>query len=177
VKDVFLTYAKYHKEADKAVLAILSKLSIGDLEKDRGSYYGSLFGLAKHILEGSLYLQGLLKAALSHNTAALKILASLEGISIPKDTLTEAQWKKVVAAFDVVDDAFISLVASLTDTDLKVPVKVPWYGGKPDAVPLSFLLQSFVVHGTHHRGHISQILDELKIDHDFSGLKADLLSC
>lgn len=176
MKDIFLTYAKYNKESDKAVLSILTRLSLEDLEKDRGSYYGSLSGLARHLLEGTLYLQGLLKTALSHNAAAMKVLASLEGIAVPKDKLTEDQWKGVVAAFEVVDDVFIRLVSSLTDTDFTVPVKVPWYGGKPDTVPLFFMLQNVLVHGIHHRGQISQVLDELKIDNDYSAIKVQLLA-
>lgn len=173
MKEVFLTYAKYHKEADQAVLALLSQFSVADLEKDRGSYYKSLFGLAKHVLEGTLYFQSLFKPALTQNAAALKALSSAEGIKVPQGPLTEEHWKKVKEQFALADESFISMVASLTDGDFKISVKVPWYGGKPDAVPLSFMLQNFVLHGTHHRGHISQILDELKIDHNFSGLKAD----
>jgi uncharacterized damage-inducible protein DinB len=40
---------------------------------------------------------------------------------------------------------------------------------------LSFMISQLVVHGTHHRGQISQILDELKIDSDFSGINAAFL--
>jgi uncharacterized damage-inducible protein DinB len=176
MKEIFLTYAKYNKESDKAVVSILARCSIEDLEKDRGSYYGSLSGLARHLLEGTLYFQGLLKTALSHNAAAVKVLAPLEGITVPKGKLTEDQWKGVVAAFETVDEVFIRLVSSLADTDFTVPVAVPWYGGKPDTIPLSFLLQNVVVHGTHHRGQISQVLDELKIDNDYSAIKVELLA-
>jgi uncharacterized damage-inducible protein DinB len=37
------------------------------------------------------------------------------------------------------------------------------------------MLQQIVVHGTHHRGQISQILDSLKIDNDYSGINVRFL--
>jgi len=62
------------------------------------------------------------------------------------------------------------MTEALSEADLKLPVKLDWYGGNPDSVPLSFLLSQLLVHNTHHRGQISQVLDELKIDNDFSGI-------
>ena len=175
MKDIFITYANYCKDADQAVLSLLNTLSNEEREKDRGSYYKSLSGLARHVLQGTLYFQGLFKPAVSHNAQAMKAFAPLEGITVPQDTLTEAQWKALASVFETVDRSIIALVSSLTDTDFKISIKVPWYQGNPDAVPLSFLLQSLVMHGAHHRGQISQILDELKIDNNYSPMKADCL--
>jgi uncharacterized damage-inducible protein DinB len=53
---------------------------------------------------------------------------------------------------------------------MKAPVKLDWYSGNPPSVPLPFMFQQFIIHGTHHRGHISQILDELTIANDYSGI-------
>jgi uncharacterized damage-inducible protein DinB len=38
------------------------------------------------------------------------------------------------------------------------------------------MLHNLGAHGTHHRGQISQILDELKIDNDYSGINVRFLS-
>jgi uncharacterized damage-inducible protein DinB len=175
MKDIFLINAKYNREANKTVLAILDKLSNEDREKERGSYYGSLSGLVRHILGGTSFFLGMFKTALPGNAAALKALAPLEGLSVPEGPLTEAQWKGLAAAFEAADGAFINLVAALSDEDFKAPVKVDWYGGKPASAPLYFMLQYFIAHGTHHRGQASQILDELKIDNDYSGINIAFL--
>jgi uncharacterized damage-inducible protein DinB len=37
------------------------------------------------------------------------------------------------------------------------------------------MLYNLTAHGTHHRGQISQILDELKIDNDYSGINVQFL--
>jgi uncharacterized damage-inducible protein DinB len=37
------------------------------------------------------------------------------------------------------------------------------------------MLEQHVAHNTHHRGQISQILDSLKIENDFSGINVKFL--
>jgi uncharacterized damage-inducible protein DinB len=54
-------------------------------------------------------------------------------------------------------------------------VECPFYKGKPATVPMHFMLQNITAHGLHHRGQISQILDSLKIDNDYSGINVKFL--
>jgi uncharacterized damage-inducible protein DinB len=175
MKDVFLIFAKYNQEANKAFFSILDKLSNDEREKDRGSYYGSLSGLARHVLGGTAYFLSLFKPPLQKNAEAFKILSELEGISVPKDGLTEAQWKGLAPLFEKADAAFVKLISSLSAADFSLPLPINWYGGNPAEVPLSFMLQSLVVHNTHHRGQVSQVLDSMKLDNDYSGISAAFL--
>ena len=168
MKDVFLTFAKYNRDADAAVLSILNKLSNEEREKERGSYYHSLSGLVRHLIGGDSFFCGLFKSAMTNNEAALKALAPIATISVPKDALNETQWQDVVKACELTDAALVSFVEALSDEDCKVMVKAPWGNSS-----LTFMLQNLIVHGTHHRGQISQILDELKIDNDYSGIKGE----
>jgi uncharacterized damage-inducible protein DinB len=172
---MFLMFAKYNQAGNKAVYSILDKLSNDDREKDRGSYYKSLSGLLRHILGGTVFLSGLCKTALGGSAAALEALAPLEEIAVPKDALSEAQWKELGAMLDKADAALVSLAAVLNEGDLDRPIKLDWYGGNPDSVPLSFMLHQLTVHNTHHRGQISQILDSLNIDNDYSGISPAFL--
>jgi uncharacterized damage-inducible protein DinB len=111
---------------------------------------------------------GLFKDAVAHNEAARKALQSLEKIAPPKGPLTEAQWKQLAADIAAADAAHISFASALSDTDMTVPVKIEWYGGNPGSVPLFFLLNQVTTHSTHHRGQVSQILDALKVDNNYS---------
>jgi uncharacterized damage-inducible protein DinB len=116
------------------------------------------------------------KGALPGNGAVQKALAPLEDITLPKDSLTEAQWKSLGTLLETVDRGLVDFAGALGDGDLEVPVNVNWYGGKPPSVPLEYMLYNLTAHGTHHRGQISQILDELKIDNDYSGINAQFLA-
>ncbi|MDR2434735.1 MAG: damage-inducible protein DinB [Treponema sp.] len=176
MKEVFVGFAKYNEEANQAVYAILDKLSNDEREKDRGSYYGSLSGLARHLLGGTIFFGGMFNAVVPGNAAAMKALSALEGLAIPEGKLDESGWKSLGGLFAAADSALVNFVSALTDGDFKAPLKIDWYGGNPAEVPLYFMLQQLAAHGTHHRGQLSQILDELKIDNDYSGINVQFLA-
>jgi uncharacterized damage-inducible protein DinB len=176
MKEVFLSFARYNREADQAVVSIMKDISHDEREKDRGSYYKSLSGLLVHILGGTKFFLGMFKTAVPHNDAAVKAADAVDGIALPEGPLSEALWKQLQADIAAADDAYVKFVAALTDADMKAPLKIDWYGGNPAAVPLYFMLQQLTAHGTHHRGQISQILDALKIENDYSGINVAFLS-
>ncbi|MDR2019337.1 MAG: DinB family protein [Treponema sp.] len=166
-----LTFARYNQEANKKILELLNGLSNEEREKERGSFYGSLSGLVRHIGEGSMFFAGLFRGALGSSPAA-KAPAALEKISFPEGPLAEPAWKKATADIETIDQTLVEFAGALTEADLAAPVKLDWYGGNPPSVPLSFMFLQLTVHNTHHRGQVSQILDELKIDNDFSAINA-----
>jgi uncharacterized damage-inducible protein DinB len=182
-----LIYAKYNQAGNKAIFDILNAMSNEEREKDRCSYYGSLSGLLRHILGGTKFFLGMYKGALADggadsgansgaDSAALKAVSAADGVPFPaKGGLSESQWKELGSALEAVDSAYISMAEALAEADLSRPVKIDWYGGNPESVPLSFMLSQLLVHNTHHRGQISQILDSLKIENDYSGIGAEFL--
>jgi hypothetical protein len=122
------------------------------------------------------FLGTLFKEALNDHAEAQKALTPLEKFLAFEGTLTESQWHTVVDALIVADDVYVKVSEVLTDADYAKQVSIGWYGGNPAAVPLSFLAQNLVTHNTHHRGQLSQILDSLKIEHNFSGLSPACLN-
>ena len=175
MKEICLAFAKYNEEANKAIAGILGKLSNEDREKNRKSYYGSLSGLYQHLVGGTCYFLSLYKNAVSGNAEAVKALDSLAKVERFKGKLSEVQWKKLVSGAKIADKAYVDFVAALKDSDFAAQVKIDWYKGKPPSVPLWFMLQQLTAHNTHHRGQISQILDSLKIDNDYSGINVKFL--
>jgi len=178
-------YAKYNQAGNKAIFNILNAMSNEEREKERGSYYGSLSGLLRHVLGGTKFFLGMYQVALGDSalaegaradSAAFKAVSAVDGVPFPAEgPLSETQWKELGAALEAVDAAYVNMAEALTEADLSRPVKIDWYGGNPASVPLSFMLSQLVVHNTHHRGQISQILDSLKIDNDYSGIGAEFL--
>jgi uncharacterized damage-inducible protein DinB len=176
MKEIFLTFARYNREANKTIVSLLKELPHDEREKDRGSFYKSLSGLLVHTLGGTKFFLGMFKTAVPHNAAAVKAADAVDGIALPEGKLSEAQWKQLQADIAAADDAYVNVVAALTDADLKAPLKLDWYDGNPASVPLFFMLQQLTAHGTHHRGQISQILDALNIANDYSGINVAFLS-
>jgi uncharacterized damage-inducible protein DinB len=171
-----LIFAKYNQAGNKAVMDLLSEMGHEEREKDRGSFYKSLSGLFRHIMGATRFFLGMYKNALSGNAAAVKALSSIETLrDFPEGALNETQWKEVESTAAAIDAAYIAMAEALKESDLKLPVKIDWYGGNPATVPLSFMLNQLVVHNTHHRGQISQILDSLTIANDYSGIDVSFL--
>jgi uncharacterized damage-inducible protein DinB len=172
MKDTLLMYARYSKRADAAVVELLDKLSVDELNVDRKSYYKSLAGLMAHTVGGTAYFLGLFKPA---GPTAAKVLTALEGLSCPEgDKLTQAHWGEMKRFAAAGDQAMIDYVQAASEAELSAKVKIDWFGGNPGTVTVAFLLSSCFVHGTHHRGQISQILDSMGVEHDFSGLEPEL---
>jgi uncharacterized damage-inducible protein DinB len=171
MKGTLLMYARYTERVDAKMIAFLDKLSAEEREKDRKSYYGSLSGLARHVLDGATYFHGLFRASMP---SAAKALEPTLGMKVPEGRLDAKGWESAKASLAAADRATIALLESLSDQELASPVAVDWYGGKPPSVPFHFLAHQLVVHGLHHRGQVSQILDEMGVEHDYSGIDLDL---
>ncbi|MDR2898535.1 MAG: damage-inducible protein DinB [Spirochaetaceae bacterium] len=169
-------FAKYNQAANKSVYDLLSTLSNDNREQDRGSFYGSLSGLFRHVMGGTYYFLTTYKPSLGDNPAAIQAISAIDSLSeMPEGTLNETQWKELEERLHVVDTAYIAMAEALAETDMELPVAIEWYGGDPASVPLSFMLNQLLVHNTHHRGQISQILDSLKIENDYSGIPISCL--
>ncbi|GMO31576.1 MAG: hypothetical protein Ta2F_07120 [Termitinemataceae bacterium] len=165
MKETFIMYAKYIEDKDKKIIALLDGLSNAEREKDRGSYYKSLSGIFRHASGGMAFFLDMLKGALPEGSKA-KAVVSPNAKDVPEGELNESQWKDVCTLIQKSNHAFLEFVTAITNAELSVNVK--WFSG--DMVPLSFMINALLMHQTHHSGQISQILDELKIDNDFSGI-------
>lgn len=166
----FVMYAKYNKRANTSVFELLAALSEKDLNEDRKSYFGSLSNMIAHIVGSALYFHSLFRQAPS----AVALLADTEKLSAKQNgPLSGPELKEMAEVCKKLDEASINLVSKLNSAEINSLIAVDWFGGKPGKVPMGYLLHSFFTHGTHHRGQISQVLDEMGIEHNFSGIDID----
>ncbi|MDR1451804.1 MAG: DinB family protein [Helicobacteraceae bacterium] len=176
-KAIILAFAKHNQEANVKVVEILDgKFSAAARQEERGSYYGSLEGLTKHIAGGTLALLRMAKTALSADANAQNVLIALDDLSVDANPLDINGWQKLKAAIAAADRAWVNLAATLNDRDYDAPVKTEWYGGNPASIPLGALLTNLASHNIHHRGQLSQIFDSLKIDNDYSAIGLQFFS-
>jgi uncharacterized damage-inducible protein DinB len=172
MKEILLMYARHTKQTNASALALVDCLPGEARDEDRKSYYKSLSGLVCHAFDSTIYFHDLFRASLP---AAAKVLAATSGLAAPEGKLSAAQWTALKADLALADQAFVDLVQSLKEADFVHPIELDWYDGKPGAVPFYFLASQLFEHGTHHRGQISQILDEMGVEHDFSGIALECL--
>lgn len=173
MKKLFLMHALYTQQANAKVLELLDQLKLEERNADRKSYYKSLSGLAQHNIGSILFFHGMMRPALPGN----KALSSTAQLQMPEgDTLDASQWAQLKEVARQADQATVELVEGLSEEDLHKQLPIDWYGGNPASVPVHYILHIATMHGVHHRGQISQILDEMGIDNDFSGIDVGLLS-
>jgi uncharacterized damage-inducible protein DinB len=164
MKELFEMYAKYLEDKDKKIGALLDKLSNEDREKNRGSYFGSVSGLYRHTAETLGHLGEMAGSALPVGSAAKAV--KFEKPDFPDGVFSEAQWKECRSIAAKNCALFRDFVSKLSEEDLNRKAK--WFSG--DMVPVYYMLAALCTHQVHHQGAISQLLDEMKIDNDFSGI-------
>ncbi len=172
MKQSLLMYARHAQKANNTVMGLIDALSPAVREEARKGYFGNLGTLFRHIVGGNAYMHGLIRASVPASEKQLPVLAGFKELD---KTYTDAQWTAVKKFCAEADQATVDLVSSLGENDFSLPVKLDWYDGKPESVPLHFILSQMTMHGTHHRGQVSQILDELGVEHDFSGIDLEFL--
>ena len=134
-----------------------------------GSYFKSIMGLLNHNLVSTLvylnrYRHSFSFPSLEH--PAMDFTNPGFGKPLHHD-LAELQKHQQDA-----DRVFIALTGELTDEVLEREIVYTDLKGNEIRRPLWQALLQLFNHQTHHRGQVSQILDSLKIDHDFSGIAA-----
>lgn len=166
MKEYLLLLAKYNRDADSKVLKILEGMTDEDRTVDRKSFFKSLHGLLDHMASVDVVYQGRIRSSYG-NLSGLSHKFSDNKIDFGKVNFPE--FSELKAALETLDNAFIEAVSALADEDFNKIITFSTPRGDV-SIKLGLLLLRYINHGTHHRGQISQILDELKIDNDFSSI-------
>ena len=158
--DEYLAFAaRYNRGANHKMIETLSSMEAAALEEGRGSHFGSLHGLLDHIVGGEFFVLKLIKGALpDHAALAIRELELEMRPGLPLFPTFEAATKALAS----LDEAYVALATSDEPGFLEKEIPV-----RGTARKLGSLLVSASSHAAHHRGQVSQVLDELKIENDF----------
>ncbi len=163
MKEYLVHLIKYNRSANQQVTRLLAELDESDRTIDRKSYYNSLHGLFEHIVGAALYLQKIIKASCPE-------IRGLDHRYMGFDARPgQNSFPELQGALEALDTAFVEMVESLSDEDLKKTILFNLPQVKLEYSMAIFIMQ-YANHGTHHRGQISQILDEMGIDNNFSSI-------
>jgi uncharacterized damage-inducible protein DinB len=164
----FAQLARYNRFANEQLLGNLSALPASELSKPRGSHFGSIQGVLDHVI----------MCDINWLRRFRELFGADEPLNRPRLQPAGHAWKRFeFPLFDeyrreraVVDAIFEDWVA-LADTSRFGEVLA--YRDSHDK-PLRFYfrdaLDHVFNHQTHHRGQVSQMLDELGVEHDWSNL-------
>ncbi len=168
MKDLFVAYSRYNRQANAAIFSVLEGLSAEQLAFPVKAYYPTVTDTVFHVLKSDVKW--------------LYRLSSFSPSSVPKDVLdpylkdgavdpalVAAGLRDFVAIRKRVDEAVIAVIAAVPAASFLKNLEIE-FGPKTMERPLWQLLMQWFNHQTHHRGQVSVQLDALGIDNDYSGV-------
>ena len=164
----FQYLARYNKAANEAMVAHLSKLESAAMAAPRGSYFGSIQGILDHLITCDInWLRRFRELYLDASTLDVPRLAPA-GHAWKEFAFPDfGEFRRERASVDSI------IVGWLAEADPRRFGEVLVYRDShdhPKRYILGEAMDHFFNHQTHHRGQVSQILDELGIEHDYSNL-------
>ena len=164
----FSYLARYNRGANETLVRHLAALPASEISKPRGSYFGSIQGVLDHIVMCDI-----------NWLRRFRILfPSDEALNRPRLAPPGSDWTKFeFPLFDeygreraVVDAIFVDWIAAADTSRFGEVLAYSDSHGRPQRYFLREALDHVFNHQTHHRGQVSQILDEMGILHDYSNL-------
>jgi len=157
-------WAKYNLATDEKVHQLLVGLGEAEYTKERNTYFKSLAALHLHYVQTYRAYCGLIRK----NWGDKYLVSPLteESYEVTAKSLEEVgtlsmEYGKLLAAF----------CATVSDSDLAGPkTKRLMRSGKTILVSMGDIMIQLVNHTAHHRGQLSQLLDELGVEHDIGGI-------
>ena len=168
MKDLFVAYSRYNRQANAAILSKLEGMSADQLAFPIKAYYRTIVDTVFHVMKSDvkwLYrLSGFLPSSVEKNALDAYMVDGAVEVSLVAGNLAD-----FVGLRKRIDEAMIAVVAAIPETAFPKNLEIE-FGPKTIERPLWQLLMQWFNHHTHHRGQVSIQLDALGIDNDFSGV-------
>ncbi len=159
-------WAKYNLASDEKVHELLSSLDSAAYQAPRNTYFKTLAALHLHYVQTYRFYQSLIRK----NTNNKYFVSPLTEDSYEWKAATLEEVSHLAVQLDKL---YLEFAKAVTEEDLKGPkTKRTMRNGKSYLLSVSDIVTQYQNHTTHHRGQLSQLLDELGVEHDLGGLLA-----
>ena len=168
--DTIQLLARYNARANAALNEILAQLPASDWDKDQGGYFSSYRSLTSHLYTADIVW--LLRFS-SHRRFATVAGAPFDRppqFGVP----AFGGFDEYLPLRRVADEKLLSFAEELTDADLATDLTYQDSRGTVYTKNFGGLVLHLFNHQTHHRGHISMLLDQAKVANDYSNISAML---
>jgi uncharacterized damage-inducible protein DinB len=169
MKTVFRAYARYNKNVNQDVINIVRTVPQKELAQRFKTYYPTIYEMLFHILLSDINWIKRFKAQFGPYES---LKATKEG-SYDETKLKEelkGDYRKLFELRAEVDEEIENFVKELKDDDYTKVLKYKNYKGEDTEKEMWKVLMQMFNHQTHHRGQISDLLDMLGIDNDYSAI-------
>jgi len=164
----FALLARYNKEINSAMYAILAPLSDDERKSASGSFFTSIHGILNHILASDLAWLNRFRTLNSESAALSDPAASNAGVTWGKEMY--GNFDDLSAHRAAVDAVIVRWIDELPEERLTEVLRYQDFRGNTRQYVMWMAMDHFFNHQTHHRGAISQILDEKGVENDYSNI-------
>ena len=158
LKDHFELLSLYNQWMNTKIYEAAGQLSVTELTKGRGAFFGSILGTLNHIIVGDTIW---LKRFATH-PSCLDLLQEVAGLENPA-SLDQVAFNDFCSLSEHriwLDSKIINWLAELSETDLDFILSYHDTKGIPANKRYSSLILHFFNHQTHHRGQVSTLLSQ-----------------
>ena len=159
---LYALLADYNRSMNLRLYEAAAKLSLDELTKDRGAFFGSLFNTMNHIAVADLLWL--------HRFATLPGLSTVREAlsSFPKPTSLREPIAASLAELTTlrarIDAVVVQLTSLVTEELLASTLRYTNTAGQHHGKNFGLLLHHFFNHETHHRGQASTLLFQAGVD-------------
>jgi len=150
--------ATYNAWMNERLYAIAARLPPDQLNRDRGAFFGSIFGTLNHIaVADTIWLRRF--STLSMQSAVLARVAELP-VPTALDAPLFTELSGLAGYRKKLDDLICLWAEALAEEDLLRPLRYASMQGSPANKRLGDVILHFFNHQTHHRGQVTTLLSQ-----------------
>ncbi len=167
MKELFVYYARCNAEIDSRMLTLLEERVDEPMKTPLSGYFFKTLGeLLEHIYVANANWMSAFVGLADHGIDLTEVIGPL-----PKyGERVFGSFAEYTAAQRRLDELIVRYCEALTDEDLNAVLSRKRRNGETTSKVVWKALLHFFNHQTHHRGQVSCILDELKIQNDYSNM-------
>lgn len=154
--------ADYNRWMNQRLYDAAARLSDDELMRDRGAFFGSLFGTLNHLAVGdTIWLR-----RFAQQPDAVATREALRGFPSPTSLRQPlaASLAELRRYRDALDACIVQWAAALTTEQLAATLTYRNTSGQARAKPFSLLVLHYFNHQTHHRGQATTLLFQAGVD-------------
>jgi uncharacterized damage-inducible protein DinB len=169
MKDVFHAYATYNLNVNKSLNSIILGLPDDQIMKKFEVYHVSIYDTLFHILISDLFWMKRIAKAYEKFPGLEESVVPATDLSKLKEDLGGSR-EKLINLRGKLDQDIDRFVNDLQDADYLKPFRYKNHKGEEIEKEIWKVLMHMFNHQTHHRGQVSELLDMLKVENDYSSL-------
>lgn len=166
MKQALQLWARANQAHDARLLGLLETLGNDGYVQERNTFFKSVAGLHQHVLQTYKFYQALIRT----NTKQKYLVSPFTEDSFEVKPVTLAETADFYRTYNALWVGFADAVDPLDLDTLRFHRTMR--NGKVYDLSIGEVVMQYMNHAAHHRGQLSQLLDELGLEHDVGGILA-----